>query len=95
MEPNEIDVNYVAQLARLQISEEEEKMFQSQLAQILAHVQQLSSLNLDGIEPTAHAAPQWNVFRPDEVGASLPVEEALKNAPQAMNDLFRVTKVVE
>ncbi len=95
MKPQGIDVTYVAQLARLQLSPDETARFQSQLGQVLSYVEQLGSLNVDGIEPTAHAFPQNNVFRRDETRPSLSVEDALKNAPQKMNDLFRVPKVVE
>jgi len=95
MNPQGIDVTYVAQLARLQLSPEEIERYQAQLSQILSHVENLGALNVEGIEPTAHAFPQTNVFRKDEVRPSLPVSEALKNAPQRVNDLFKVPKVVE
>lgn len=91
----EIDVTYVAQLARLGLSPEETTTFQTQLKQVLAYVEQLRQLNVDGIEPTAHAAPRVNVFREDEVRPSLKTEEALQNAPQKVNDLFQVPRVVE
>lgn len=90
-----MDVRYVAQLARLNLSAEETARFQAQLEQVLSYVQQLTQLNVDGIEPTAHAAPQTNVFRPDEVVPSLKPEEALQNAPLKQNNLFIVPKVVE
>ena len=95
MKPGSIDVTYVAKLARLDLSTEEIARFQTQLGQILNHVEQLRKLDVTGIEPTAHAIPQVNIFRSDEVRPSLSVEEALQNAPQKMNDLFRVTRVVE
>jgi len=90
-----IDVHYVAQLARLKLSPEERDRFQSQLNQVLSYVEQLGQLNVDGIEPTAHAAPRTNVFRADEIVPSLQAEEALRNAPRKLNDLFLVPKVVE
>jgi aspartyl-tRNA(Asn)/glutamyl-tRNA(Gln) amidotransferase subunit C len=95
MKSESIDVSYVATLARLKLTPEETTTFQTQLKQVLSYVEQLGELKLDGIEPTAHAAPQVNVFRSDEVTDSLPVEEAVQNAPQKLNDLFRVPKVVE
>jgi aspartyl-tRNA(Asn)/glutamyl-tRNA(Gln) amidotransferase subunit C len=97
-----IDVAYVAQLARLELTDEEKARLEGQLGSILAYVDQLRKLSVDNIEPTAHAIPQVNVFRKDlphaeagEASKGLTVEEALKNAPQRMNDLFVVPKVVE
>lgn len=90
-----IDVTYVANLARLALSSEETEKFQAQLRQVLSHVEQLSSLNIEGIEPTAHGIPRTNVFRSDEVTQSIGVEAALQNAPSKLDDLFRVPKVVE
>ncbi len=95
MKQDSIDVTYVAQLARLDLSAEEVSKFQSQLVQVLEYVEQLGRLNVDGIEPTAHASPRTNVFREDVVAPSLPVGEATANAPQTLNDLFRVPRVVE
>ena len=88
-------MTYVAQLARIGLSPEETTTFQTQLKQVLAYVEQLRQLNVDGIEPTAHAAPQVNVFHEDEVRPSLKIEDALRNAPQKVNDLFQVPRVVE
>ena len=90
-----IDVTYVAQLARLNLSAEETARFQAQLGQVLAYMEELRKLNVDGIEPTAHATPHVNVFRSDQTGSSLPTVEALVNAPNRQNDLFMVPKVVE
>jgi len=90
-----IDVAYVAQLARLELTGEEKDRLAGQLGHVLEYVDQLRKLNVEGIEPMAHAIPQVNVFRKDESRPSPPLEEALKNAPQRMNDLFVVPKVVE
>ena len=95
MKQESMDVSYVAQLARLDLSVEETAQFQAQLGQVLGYVNQLAELPVEGIEPTAHAAPQTTVFRTDTVLPSLPVTEALQNAPEKVNDLFRVPKVVE
>lgn len=92
---NKIDVAYVAQLARLELSAEEMTRLQGQLGHVLEYVDQLRKLNVEGIEPMAHAIPQMNVFRQDENRPSMPLELALMNAPQRMNDLFVVPKVVE
>jgi aspartyl-tRNA(Asn)/glutamyl-tRNA(Gln) amidotransferase subunit C len=95
MKSDSVDVTYVAKLARLSLSADETAQFGLQLKQVLSYVEQLGKLNLDGIEPTAHAAPQLNVFREDVVTPSLKVEEALRNAPRKVDDLFKVPKVVE
>ena len=92
---NKIDVAYVAQLARLELTAEEKARLEGQLASVLEYVDQLRKLNVDGIEPTAHAIPMVNVFREDKNRPGIPLELALKNAPQRMNDLFVVPKVVE
>ena len=89
------DLNYVANLARLELSEEDVAMFEPQLQGILSYMEKLDAIDVSGIEPTAHANPVLNVTRPDEVCPSLPVEEALRNAPKSANDQFVVPKVVE
>ncbi len=95
MKQDLIHVADVAQLARLQLSPEETTKFQSQLGQMLSYVQQLSTLHVDGIEPTAHAVSRVNVFRPDELHSSHDLEKNLQNAPQRVHGLFKVPKVVE
>ena len=89
------DLSYVANLARLELSEEDVAMFEPQLQGILAYMEKLDAIDVSGIEPTAHANPVLNVTRPDEVRPSLPVEEALRNAPKSANDQIVVPKVVE
>ena len=90
-----IDVPYVAQLARLNLSMEEISKFQPQLNEMLSYVEQLSRLQVEGIEPTAHATLQTNVFRADQIFPSLKTNEVLGNAPKKLNDLFILPKVVE
>ena len=90
-----IDVNYVAKLARLSLSAEEQAKFSDQLKNILHYVDKLKELDVSNIEPTAHAVPITNVVRKDVVKPSLPTELALKNAPQKANNLFIVPKIVE
>lgn len=92
---SDLDVVYVAELARLKLTAEETALFQTQLAQVLAHAEHLQELDLAGVEPAANTVPATNVFRPDEVWPSLPQEEALRRAPRAANDLFIVPKVLE
>ena len=91
----EIDVNYVAHLARLSLSPDEAKKLGAQLGQILGYMEKLNQLDVRHVEPTAHAVPMVNVTRPDEIQPSLPVAETLRNAPANGNGLFIVPKIVE
>ncbi|HOX56157.1 MAG TPA: Asp-tRNA(Asn)/Glu-tRNA(Gln) amidotransferase subunit GatC [Candidatus Paceibacterota bacterium] len=91
----EIDVKYVAHLARLSLSPEEEQKMGEQLGNILAYIEKLKEVDVSGVEPTAHAFPLVNVTRADEVQPSLSNEEALSNAPAHANGLFMVPKIVE
>ena len=91
----EIDVKYVAHLARLALTPEEEKKLSAQLGGILGYVEKLRELDVSGVEPTAHAVPLVNVTRADEIHPSLDHEAALRNAPKQSNGLFIVPKVVE
>ena len=91
----EIDVKYVAHLARLSLSPEEEQKIGAQLGNILGYIEKLKEVDVTGVEPTAHAFPLVNVTRPDEVRPSISHEEALRNAPAQANGLFIVPKIVE
>jgi aspartyl-tRNA(Asn)/glutamyl-tRNA(Gln) amidotransferase subunit C len=91
----DFDVKYVAHLARIALSREEQEKFGAQLSNILGYIDKLNQLDVSGIEPTAHAVPLVNVFRADEVRPSLSNEEALRNAPASANGLFMVPKIVE
>jgi len=92
---DDIDVKYVAHLARLQLSAEEERKIGAQLGDVLGYIEKLKEVNVSGVEPTAHAFPLVNVTRPDEVRPSMSHEEALRNAPAQANGLFTVPKIVE
>ena len=95
MSANDFDVKYVAQLARLRLTPEEEEKIGSQLKSILGYIEKLKELDVTNVEPTAHAVPLINVFRADEPGISMSNEEALANAPAKTNGLFLVPKIVE
>lgn len=95
MSVREIDVKYVAHLARIELTPEEERQYGAQLGQILSYIDKLNQLDVSNIEPTAHAVPLVNVTRPDEIKPSLPPEEALRNAPKSANGLFMMPKIVE
>jgi aspartyl-tRNA(Asn)/glutamyl-tRNA(Gln) amidotransferase subunit C len=92
---SEIDVRYVAHLARLSLSPQEEQQLGSQLESILGYIEKLKEVDVTGVEPTAQAFPIVNVTRPDETFPSLAHEEALRNAPAQANGLFIVPKIVE
>ena len=91
----DLDVAYVARLARISLSEEEKSLFQKQLGEVLAHADKLREVDVSKIEATSHAVPVFNVLREDEPRDWLTAEEALSNAPQRTDGLFRVPKVVE
>lgn len=90
-----MDVRYVANLARLDLTDDEVVRFQQQLDQIVAYFNDLRAVNVDGVDPMAHAVPIENVFRDDVVREGLARELALGNAPQQSADLFMVPKIVE
>lgn len=92
---HDIDVPYLARLARLELSAEEVELFHGQLDRILGHVEQMNRLDITGIEPTAHAISVFDVIREDVVTESLPKATMLANAPHAANGLFVVPKVLD
>ena len=94
-ESSEIDVAYVAKLARLNLSEDETRLFQRQLGDVLKYAEKLREVDVSHVEAAAHAIPVFNVFREDEPRDWFTAEEALSNAPRKANNLFIVTKVVE
>src|SRR5215470_11979673 len=91
----EIDIKYVAHLARLALTPEEEQKIGAQLGSVLGYIEKLREVDVSNVEPTAHAFPLVNVTRPDEVGPCLTNEEAFRNAPATANGLFMVPKIVE
>ncbi|MEI6195896.1 MAG: Asp-tRNA(Asn)/Glu-tRNA(Gln) amidotransferase subunit GatC [Verrucomicrobiota bacterium] len=91
----EIDVKYVAHLARISLTPDEEKKLAAQLGGILGYIEKLKELDVTDVEPTAHAVPLVNVTRPDEIRPSLPHDDALRNAPKQAGGLFIVPKIVE
>jgi aspartyl-tRNA(Asn)/glutamyl-tRNA(Gln) amidotransferase subunit C len=89
------DVRWVAHLARLELTDAELATMTRQLSAIVDYVAQLQGVNTDGIEPLAHAAWITNVFREDEQRLSLPVAEALANAPDRRGDFYGVPAVLD
>jgi aspartyl-tRNA(Asn)/glutamyl-tRNA(Gln) amidotransferase subunit C len=83
-------VLHVAKLARLRLSDEEVERMASELSGILEHVEHISELDLDGVEPTSHVIALQNVFRPDEPRPSWDRDEMLESAPDPASGAFRV-----
>ena len=90
-----IDVKYVAELARLELTEEEQATFQPQLENIVKYVEKISSVDVAGVEPMMHGRTLVNAFREDVVRPSLETEAALANAPKRVGDEFLLPKIVE
>ena len=88
-------VRWVAHLARLELAEDELTALTRDLAAIVDYVTQLQSVNTDGVEPLAHAIELTNVFRADEPAPSLPVDQALANAPARTGDFYAVPAVLD
>ena len=95
MATTDLDVAYVAKLARLNLSEDELQLFQGQIDQVLAYADKLREVDISDVDVAAHAMPMFNVFREDEPRDWFNAEEALQNAPRQANGLFIVPKVVE
>jgi aspartyl-tRNA(Asn)/glutamyl-tRNA(Gln) amidotransferase subunit C len=91
----EFDIKYVAHLARISLSPDEEKKLGAQLGNILGYIEKLKELDVTNVEPTAHAVPMVNVTRLDVAAPSLSHEDALRNAPRQGGGLFIVPKIVE
>ena len=91
----DFDIKYIAHLARLSLTAEEEQKLSAQLSSVLSYIEKLKEVDVSGVEPTAHAFPLVNVTRPDEIKPSLSNEDALRNAPAHSNGLFIVPKIVE
>ena len=89
------EVEWVAHLARLHLTEAELETMTRQLSAIVDYVDQLKQVNTEGVEPLAHPLPIANVFRPDEPAPSLPTDAALQNAPNRQGDYFGVPAVFE
>ena len=93
--PVEIDIEHVARLARLGLTDEELARFREQLAVILEHAERVREVAAEDVPPTAHPVPTHNVFREDEPRPGLDREEAMANAPDREDDRFKVPRIVE
>jgi aspartyl-tRNA(Asn)/glutamyl-tRNA(Gln) amidotransferase subunit C len=93
--PVEIDIEHVARLARLILTEEEKERLRAQLGLILEHAAKVGEVATADVPPTAYAIPRSNVFRPDEATPSLPHDAALANAPDEEDERFKVPRITE
>ncbi len=88
-------IKYLESLARITLSEDEEKKVGKELQDILTYIDKLNELDTRGVEAMSHCFPLVNVFRPDEVKASMSPEEIVANAPESSDGAFVVPKTVE
>ena len=91
----EIDIKYVANLARMRLTDKEIERFSKQLKDVLKYIDKLKELDIANIQPTSHVLGLKNIFREDVVKSSLNSEEVLKNAPERKGNFFKVPKVIE
>ena len=89
------DVEHVARLARLELTDDEVELFRGQLSAVLERAQRIQSLDLDDVPATQHPAPLRNVMRPDEVVPPPPSDRILDNAPEREEGFFKVPKILE
>ena len=95
MSTPQLNIDHVANLARLALTPEEKATFAEQLGNVLHHIEQLSKVDVTGIEPTAHAFAVSNVWQEDVPQNALTVDQALRNAPEQRDNMVVVPKVVE
>ena len=91
----QLDVDYVANLARIELTDKEKKKFSSQLGDVLEYFDKLNKVDVEGVEPTAHAFPRHNGWDEDQPRTGFSAEEALINAPDQRQDQVVVPKVIE
>ena len=91
----DIDIEYVAKLARIELTSAQKKKLGKQLKDILAYIEKLKQLKVDKVEPMSHVLPLKNVFRQDKVRPSLALDKVLRNAPAKEKGSFSVPKVIE
>jgi aspartyl-tRNA(Asn)/glutamyl-tRNA(Gln) amidotransferase subunit C len=89
------EVQHIAELAKLQLTEAEEALYQEQLSDILNYIQRLNTLDTEAIPPTASVLPLRSVMRDDVARPSLPADDILANAPARAGDAFEVRVILE
>ncbi|MBN3038049.1 MAG: Asp-tRNA(Asn)/Glu-tRNA(Gln) amidotransferase subunit GatC [Candidatus Omnitrophica bacterium] len=90
-----MDIEYVSQLARMELTDKQKSKLSKQLSDILAYIEKLKELDVSTVQPLSHVLPLKNVFRQDKIRPSLPLNKVLNNAPSREGDSFSVPKVIE
>lgn len=93
--PADLNIDRIAQLARIALTPEEKAKYAAQLGDVLANIEKLRQVDVTGVEPTAHAFPIYNVWADDVAKPGLSVDAALLNAPEKRDNMIVVPKVVE
>ena len=95
MADESFDIDYIARLAHIALSDDEKSAFGKQLGDVLAYMEKLKTLDVSGVEPTMHGHGRVNAFREDVVTPSIDREAALANAPERTENEFHLPKIVE
>ncbi len=88
------EVEYIANLARLKLTQQEIENYTHQLNDILEYMEKLNELDTSEVKPLSHPVENINVFRDDEIVPSVSREDALKNAPDSTEEFFKVPKII-
>lgn len=91
----DLNIDRIANLARIALTPEEKEKFSAQLADVLTNIEKLKQVDVSGVEPTAHAFPVYNIWADDVAQHGFSVEEALRNAPKQRDNMIVVPKVIE
>jgi len=89
------DIEYIANLSRIELSDIEKEMFVHQLSDILSYIEKLNKLNTENVKPMAYTINASNIFREDKLEPSISISDALLNAPVTKGVFFKVPKVIE
>lgn len=94
-QPTALNIDHIAKLARIALTPEEKAKFAQQVGDVLHHIEQLTKVDVSGVEPSAHAFAVHNVWQEDVARPGLAAEQALRNAPAKRDNMVAVPKVVE
>lgn len=94
-ESKPMDIDYVSNLARIELTEQEREKFHDQLGDVIKYFDKLKEVNVEGVEPTAHSFPRFNVWDQDIAKEPFSIKKSIQNAPQSRNDQIVVPKVLE
>jgi len=90
-----MDIEHIALLARLKLTESEKELFSRQVGSIIEYIDQLNELDTNDVEPTAHILSIKNILREDKLSLSIPQDKAMLNAPEKDGSFYRVPKIIE